>query len=157
MASETGAWLPGRRPRSFGADTHLDWLLAGHDLLAKAGLDGVDLGGSSVGASMAVERAALWPTSVRRLALIAPISLSTQSAPSNSGIAVRAAQQGHQGLDALATLSAAATGGVDAARFDGAGRHSGLFHLAIGQRIAKTDIHGVASSPGRERRPPTDW
>ena len=39
-------------------DTHLDWLLAVRDLLAKAGLDGADLAGSSVGASMAAEMAA---------------------------------------------------------------------------------------------------
>ena len=55
-------------------DTHLDWLLAVHDLLGKAGLDGADLAGSSVGASMAAEMAALWP-GVRRLALIAPFGL----------------------------------------------------------------------------------
>src|SRR5436190_4777323 len=30
-------------------DNHLDWVLAAHPLLHKAGLDGADLGGSSVG------------------------------------------------------------------------------------------------------------
>lgn len=62
-------------------DTHLDWLLAVHDLLGKAGLDGADLAGSSVGASLALEMAALWPASVRRLALIAPFGLFDEKDP----------------------------------------------------------------------------
>src|ERR671929_1145683 len=56
-------------------DTHLDWVLATHQLLHRAGLDGADLAGSSVGASLAAEVAAIWPQSVRRLALIAPFGL----------------------------------------------------------------------------------
>ena len=62
-------------------DTHLDWLLAVRDLLAKAGLEGADLAGSSVGASLAAEMAALWPASVRRLALIAPFGLFDEADP----------------------------------------------------------------------------
>ena len=62
-------------------DTHLDWLLATHELLMKAELDGADLAGSSVGASMAAEMAALWPASVRRLALIAPFGLFDDTEP----------------------------------------------------------------------------
>ena len=56
-------------------DSHLDWVLAVRQLLAKAGLDGADLAGSSVGASFAAEMAALWPATVRRLALVAPFGL----------------------------------------------------------------------------------
>jgi len=62
-------------------DTHLDWLLAVRDLLDKAGLNGTDLAGSSVGASLALEMAALWPTSVKRLALIAPFGLFEEKDP----------------------------------------------------------------------------
>jgi pimeloyl-ACP methyl ester carboxylesterase len=62
-------------------DTHLDWLLAVRDLLDKAELDGTDLGGSSVGASLALEMAALWPASVKRLALIAPFGLFEEKDP----------------------------------------------------------------------------
>ena len=62
-------------------DTHLDWLLAVRDLLAKAGLEGADLAASSVGASLAAEMAALWPASVRRLALIAPFGLFDEADP----------------------------------------------------------------------------
>ena len=56
-------------------DPHLDWLLAVRQIIQAAGLDGADLAGSSVGASLAAEMAALWPDSVRRLALIAPFGL----------------------------------------------------------------------------------
>ena len=51
-------------------DSHLDWMLAVRHLLQKAGLDGADLAGGSVGGSFAAEIAAIWPRSVRRLALI---------------------------------------------------------------------------------------
>lgn len=62
-------------------DTHLDWLLAVRDLLAKAELAGADLVGSSVGGSLAAEMAALWPDTVRRLALIAPFGLFDDAEP----------------------------------------------------------------------------
>jgi pimeloyl-ACP methyl ester carboxylesterase len=62
-------------------DTHLDWLLAVRVLLEKAELAGADLAGSSVGASLAAEMAALWPASVRRLALIAPFGLFDEADP----------------------------------------------------------------------------
>ncbi len=71
-------------------DTHLDWLLAVRDLLAKADLDGADLAGSSVGASLAAEMAALWPASVRRLALIAPFGLFDEADPPTDPWAQRA-------------------------------------------------------------------
>src|SRR5579872_5576359 len=53
-------------------DSHLDWVLAIRQLLYKAGLDGADLAGGSVGAAFAAEIAAIWPQTVRRLALVAP-------------------------------------------------------------------------------------
>ena len=62
-------------------DSHLDWLLAVRQLLQKAGLDGADLVGSSVGASFAAEMAAIWPNMVRRLALIAPWGLFDEKDP----------------------------------------------------------------------------
>lgn len=62
-------------------DTHLDWLLATRQLLMAAGLEGADLAGSSVGASLAAEVAALWPQSVRRLALVAPFGLYDEQDP----------------------------------------------------------------------------
>jgi pimeloyl-ACP methyl ester carboxylesterase len=62
-------------------DIHLDWLLATRRLLDAAGLDGADLAGSSVGASLAAEMAAVWPRSVDRLALIAPFGLFDEEEP----------------------------------------------------------------------------
>jgi len=62
-------------------DSPLDWLVAVRQLLVKAGLDGADLAGSSVGASLAAEMAALWPASVRRLSLIAPFGLFDAADP----------------------------------------------------------------------------
>jgi pimeloyl-ACP methyl ester carboxylesterase len=63
-------------------DNHLDWLLATRHLLEAAGLDGADLAGSSVGASLAAEMAAVWPRSVDRLVLIAPFGLFDEADPS---------------------------------------------------------------------------
>jgi pimeloyl-ACP methyl ester carboxylesterase len=62
-------------------DSHLDWLLAVREILDQAGLAGADLAGSSVGASLAADVAALWPASVRRLALIAPFGLFDANNP----------------------------------------------------------------------------
>jgi pimeloyl-ACP methyl ester carboxylesterase len=56
-------------------DNHLDWLIAVREVLAKAGLDGADLAGSSVGGSFVAEMAALWPRSVRKIVLTAPFGL----------------------------------------------------------------------------------
>jgi len=52
-----------------------------HEILDKAGLAGADLAGSSVGASLAAEVAALWPDSVRKLALVAPFGLFDETNP----------------------------------------------------------------------------
>ena len=71
-------------------DSHLDWVLAVRHLLQKAGLDGADLVGSSVGGSFAAEIAAIWPGSVRRLALIAPWGLFDEKDPATDPWAQRA-------------------------------------------------------------------
>jgi len=71
-------------------DSHLDWLLAVRQLLQKAGLDGADLVGSSVGGSFAAEIAAIWPNAVRRLALIAPWGLFDEKDPMTDPWAQRA-------------------------------------------------------------------
>ena len=71
-------------------DTHLDWVLAAHELIRKAGLDGADLAGSGPGASLAAEIAAIWPGSVRRLALIAPWGLFDERDPATDPWAQRA-------------------------------------------------------------------
>ena len=71
-------------------DSHLDWVLATRQLLQRAGLDGADLAGSSVGGSLAAEMAAIWPQSVRRLALIAPFGLFDEADPATDPWAQRA-------------------------------------------------------------------
>ena len=62
-------------------DTHLDWLIAVRETLEKSGLAGADLAGSSVGGSLALEVAALWPAFVRRVAVIAPFGLFDEKNP----------------------------------------------------------------------------
>lgn len=62
-------------------DTHLDWVLAVRQLIDKAGLEGADLVGASVGGAFAAEMAAIFPKSVRRLALIAPFGLFDEADP----------------------------------------------------------------------------
>lgn len=62
-------------------DTHLDWVAAVREIIAKSGLDGADLAGSSVGASFVAEMAALWPASVRRIALVSPLGLYDEKQP----------------------------------------------------------------------------
>ncbi len=71
-------------------DTQLDWVVAVRDTLVKAGLDGADLAASSVGAALALEAAAIWPASVKRLALIAPFGLFDENDPPTDPWAQRA-------------------------------------------------------------------
>jgi pimeloyl-ACP methyl ester carboxylesterase len=71
-------------------DGHLDWLLAVRHLLEAAELTGEDLAGSSVGASFALEMAAIWPKTVRRLALVAPFGLFDEHEPATDPWAQRA-------------------------------------------------------------------
>jgi pimeloyl-ACP methyl ester carboxylesterase len=75
-------------------DTHLDWLLAVREILDKSGLEGADLAGSSVGASLTLEAAALWPASVRRLAVIAPFGLFDDKNPPTDPWAQRNSEVG---------------------------------------------------------------
>lgn len=62
-------------------DSHLDWICAVRELVIKAGLEGADLAGSSVGASFVAEFAAMWPHKVGKLALIAPFGLYDERDP----------------------------------------------------------------------------
>jgi pimeloyl-ACP methyl ester carboxylesterase len=62
-------------------DQQIDWVLAARDLLVAAGADGATLIGSSVGGALAAEVAALWPGSVSRLILIAPLGLYEANDP----------------------------------------------------------------------------
>jgi pimeloyl-ACP methyl ester carboxylesterase len=82
--------FPGGERGHIVLDSHLDWLLAVRQLLQKAGLDGADLAGSSIGASLAAEMAAIWPQSVRRLALVAPWGLFDENDPATDPWAQRA-------------------------------------------------------------------
>lgn len=73
-------------------DNQLDWVVATGDLLAAAGLEHADLVGVSVGGAMAAEAAAMWPTLVKRLVLIAPLGLFDESEPVADMFAVRPGQ-----------------------------------------------------------------
>ena len=73
-------------------DSHLDWMLAVREILEKSGLSGADLAGSSVGASLVLEVAALWPDMVRRIAAIAPFGLFDEKSPPTDPWAQRADQ-----------------------------------------------------------------
>lgn len=73
-------------------DSHLDWMLAVREILEKAELSGADLAASSVGASLALEVAALWPAMVRRVAAIAPFGLFDEKSPPTDPWAQRADQ-----------------------------------------------------------------
>ena len=62
-------------------DDLADWLTATLDLLEASGLDGADLIGASVGATLAAEVAAFSRATVRRLVLIAPFGLFDEREP----------------------------------------------------------------------------
>jgi len=70
-------------------DSHLDWMIASHELLIGAGLEGADLVGTSVGAAMAADAAAIWPTIARRLVLISPYGLYDEDDAGVDPFAVR--------------------------------------------------------------------
>jgi pimeloyl-ACP methyl ester carboxylesterase len=82
--------FPGGERGHAALDSHLDWVLAVRQLLLQAGLDGADLAASSAGASLAAEIAAIWPQSVKRLALIAPWGLFDEHDPMTDPWAQRA-------------------------------------------------------------------
>lgn len=71
-------------------DNHLDWIVAVRQLLDKAGLAGCDLVGASVGGAFAAEMAAIFPATVKKLALIAPFGLYDDAAPASDPWAQRA-------------------------------------------------------------------
>lgn len=71
-------------------DSHLDWVLAVRTILNEAGLAGADLAASSVGASLALEAAAIWPETVKKLALISPFGLFEDNEPPEDPWAQRA-------------------------------------------------------------------
>jgi pimeloyl-ACP methyl ester carboxylesterase len=73
--------FPGGERAHVVLDTHLDWIMAVRKLLVGSDLIGADLVGSSVGGALAAEMAAIWPDSVRRLALIAPFGLFDEADP----------------------------------------------------------------------------
>jgi pimeloyl-ACP methyl ester carboxylesterase len=81
--------FPGGERGHVALDSHLDWLVATRLLLEGAGLAGADLAGSSVGGSLAAETAALWPSMVKRLALIAPFGLFDENDPATDPWAQR--------------------------------------------------------------------
>jgi len=102
-----------------GAEGHedldhlLDWLAATLDLIEACELVGCDLVGSSVGAMLALELAALSPASVGRLALLAPLGLHDSREPILHLWARRAAElPGYlcANTDALAALQAVPEG-----------------------------------------------
>lgn len=67
--------FPGAGRGHDALDSHLDWLIATHDLLDGAGLAGADLVAVSVGATLAADVAGLWPDMVGRLVLVAPLGI----------------------------------------------------------------------------------
>ena len=87
------AGFSGRRARPYRARQPSRLGAGGARAAAKAGLDGADLAGSSVGGSFAAEIAAIWPQSVRRLALIAPFGLFDDNDPATDPWAQRAARR----------------------------------------------------------------
>jgi pimeloyl-ACP methyl ester carboxylesterase len=62
-------------------DHIVDWIAATLDVLEGAGLAGCDLVGASVGGMLATEAAAMNPSMVRRLALLAPFGLFDEAEP----------------------------------------------------------------------------
>ncbi|MBM3607153.1 MAG: alpha/beta hydrolase, partial [Alphaproteobacteria bacterium] len=72
--------FPGGAP-SDAIDSQLDWVLAAGDAFDAAGLEGCDLIGESVGGALAGEVAAAWPSSIRKLVLIAPFGMFDEKEP----------------------------------------------------------------------------
>jgi pimeloyl-ACP methyl ester carboxylesterase len=69
-----------------------DWVIATLDLLDASGLEGADLFGASLGATLAAEAAAFSRASVGRLALLAPFGLFDEREPVADPWAVRHSQ-----------------------------------------------------------------
>jgi pimeloyl-ACP methyl ester carboxylesterase len=62
-------------------DTHLDWIATALDLVEGAGLVRADLIGASVGGTLAAEVAAIAPTYVKKLVLLAPFGIYDEREP----------------------------------------------------------------------------
>jgi pimeloyl-ACP methyl ester carboxylesterase len=73
--------FPGAGRGHDALDSHLDWLVAAHDLLTASDLAGADLVGVSIGGALAADVAALWPETVKRLVLVAPLGIYDAAAP----------------------------------------------------------------------------
>lgn len=71
-------------------DTPLDWIAATLDLLEACDLEGADLVGASIGATLAAEVAALSRATIGRLVLIAPFGLFDEAEPTADVWAQRA-------------------------------------------------------------------
>ncbi len=82
--------FPGGGRAHLDLDSHLDWIVAARRIFVAAGLEGADLIGASVGGALAAELAALWPASLRRLALVAPLGLYDAAEPPGDLFARRA-------------------------------------------------------------------
>ena len=82
--------FPGGGRAHLDLDTQFDWVVAARRIFLAAGLEGADLIGASVGGALAAEIAALWPGSVRRLALISPLGYYDEAAPPADMFARRA-------------------------------------------------------------------
>ena len=83
--------LPGGRGHE-QLDSLIDWVTATLDLIEASDLEGADWVGASLGATLALEAAALSRASVRRLALIAPFGLFDEREPVADPWAVRLSQ-----------------------------------------------------------------
>jgi pimeloyl-ACP methyl ester carboxylesterase len=75
-------------------DTHLDWLLAVHDLLRGAGAAGADAVGICVGGTLLADVAAVWPGAVGRLVLVGPYGLFDEADPVADVFAQKPGQAG---------------------------------------------------------------
>ena len=73
--------FPGAEPGHLLLDDNSDWLCACLDLLEHAGLEGADMVGSCLGGSLLADLAAHSPSTVGRLALIAPFGLYRDADP----------------------------------------------------------------------------
>lgn len=73
--------FPGAGQQHTDLDDHLDWIVATRRILVETDALGGELVGSSVGGALAAEIAALWPSDVTVLTLIAPLGLFVEADP----------------------------------------------------------------------------
>ena len=73
--------FPGGGRGHLDLDSLFEWSLAAHDLFIAAGCRGGTLMGCSVGGTLAMEVAAIWPESVGKLVLVAPFGLYEDANP----------------------------------------------------------------------------